>query len=77
MKITVLVDNVTKSELKAKHGLSLYIETCKNKILFDLGSDKTFIDNAKLKNIDLSEVDIVIILMWYSKVVTPLYKFMI
>ncbi len=61
MKITVLVDNVTKSELKAKHGLSLYIETCKNKILFDLGSDKTFIDNAKLKNIDLSEVDMVII----------------
>lgn len=27
MKITALVENTTKSELKAKHGLSLYIET--------------------------------------------------
>ena len=37
MIITALVENTTKSELKAKHGLSLYIETQKHKMLFDLG----------------------------------------
>ena len=41
MRIVPLVENTTKSELKAKHGLSLYIETRLHKILFDLGSDNT------------------------------------
>ena len=41
MRITSLVENTTKSELKTKHGLSLYIETKSHKILFDLGSDST------------------------------------
>lgn len=35
MRITSLVENTTKSELKAKHGFSLYIETKSHKILFD------------------------------------------
>ncbi|HHY28905.1 MAG TPA: MBL fold metallo-hydrolase [Desulfitobacterium dehalogenans] len=61
MKITALVENQTKSELKAKHGLSLYIETQKHKILFDLGPDNTLFDNAKTRGIDLSKVDTVII----------------
>lgn len=37
MEITSLVENTTKSELKAKHGLSFYIETRSHKIIFDLG----------------------------------------
>ncbi|WP_242831347.1 hypothetical protein [Desulfitobacterium dehalogenans] len=53
MKITALVENQTKCELKAKHGLSLYIETQKHKILFDLGPDNTLFDNAKTRGIDL------------------------
>lgn len=61
MRIVSLVENNTRSELKAKHGLSLYIETLKHKILFDLGSDKTLFENAKKRGIDLSKVDIVII----------------
>ncbi|WP_206457844.1 MBL fold metallo-hydrolase [Anaerovorax sp. IOR16] len=61
MKITVLVENHTKCELKAKHGLSLYIETKKHKILFDLGSDDTLFENAKIRGIDLSKVDTVIV----------------
>lgn len=61
MKITALVENETKCELKPKHGLSLYIETQKHKILFDVGSDRTLFENAKTRNIDLSLVDIVII----------------
>ena len=46
MRITSLVENTTKSELKTKHGLSLYIETKSHKILFDLGSDSTLFENA-------------------------------
>lgn len=55
MKIISLVENTTKSELKAKHGLSLYIETKKHKILFDLGPDKTLFENAVKRNIDISK----------------------
>ena len=61
MIITALVENTTKSELKTKHGLSLFIRTKKHKILFDLGSDNTLFDNAEKRGIDLSEVDTVII----------------
>ena len=61
MIITALVENTTKSELKANHGLSLFIRTKKHKILFDLGPDDTLFDNAEKLGIDLSEVDTVII----------------
>lgn len=61
MKITSLVENTTQSELMAKHGLSLYIETARHKILFDLGPDGTLFENAAKRNIDLSAVDTVII----------------
>lgn len=61
MKITALVENKAKPGFKANHGLSLYIETENHKILFDLGPDNTVFENAKFKNIDLSEVDTVII----------------
>ena len=61
MKITALVENQTKCELKAKHGLSLYIQTQRHNILFDLGSDNTLFENAKIRDINLSNIDIVII----------------
>ncbi len=61
MKITALVENTSRCELKAKHGLSLYIETQRHKILFDLGPDRTLFDNAEKRNIDLAEIDTVII----------------
>lgn len=61
MRITALVENTTRDKLKSKHGLSLYIETKKHKILFDLGPDDTLFANARMRGIDLSKVDIVII----------------
>lgn len=61
MKITALVENHTNSELKARHGLSLYIETRKHKALFDLASGNTLFENARIRGIDLSEIDTVII----------------
>lgn len=61
MKITALVENETKGELKGKHGLALYIETTKHKILFDLGPDQTLFDHAKVRGMDLGLVDCAII----------------
>ena len=61
MRITSLVENISNTDLKAKHGLSLYIETKQHKILFDMGPDHTLFDNAKKRNIDLSKIDTVII----------------
>lgn len=61
MKILSLVENSCKSDLKAKHGLSIYIETKSHKILFDLGPDDTLFQNAEKRNIDISQIDTVII----------------
>lgn len=62
MKITVLVENTTnKDEIGAEHGLSLFIETDKKKILFDMGQTDLFAKNAEALGIDLSEVDIAVI----------------
>lgn len=66
MKVTVLVENNlcdsgNVKNLKAVHGICLYIETGDNKILFDVGPDKTFAGNAEKMGIDISEVDTVII----------------
>jgi len=62
MKIVTLVENTSESKnLKPEHGLSFYIETKEHKILFDLGPDETFMNNAQKLNIDISEVDVVVI----------------
>jgi len=62
MKITVLVENNTISEaLEHRHGLSLYIETGKHRLLFDVGPDDSFIRNAEKLGIDISAVDSAVI----------------
>ena len=62
MKVQVLLENTSLNEdLKAEHGLSLYIETDKRKILFDMGQTEAFADNAEEMGIDLSQVDIAIL----------------
>ncbi len=61
MVITSLVENTANSGLKARHGLSLYIETKSHRILFDLGPDETLFENAEKMNIDIASVDTVII----------------
>ena len=47
--------------LCAAHGLSLYIETPKHKILFDMGPDDGFIGNAEKLGVDLSAVDVAVL----------------
>ncbi len=62
MIIKTLVDDISNSEsFGGEHGLSLYIETERHKILFDTGSSGLFAENAKKMGVDLSKVDLVII----------------
>lgn len=57
MKIKVLIENTTESELKCEHGLSLYIEYRDKKILLDAGSTNAYAENAERLGVDLSSVD--------------------
>ena len=62
MKITALVENTRISkQYKSKHGLSLYIQTKNHNILFDMGPNNLFMDNALICGLDITEVDIVIL----------------
>lgn len=58
MKIVTLLENTTCGDLRCEHGLSLYIETKKHKILFDSGASDAFLENAKALGVDLEAVDI-------------------
>ena len=47
MKIVTLLENTAGREgLRAAHGLSLYIETPRHKLLFDMGPNEDFLANA-------------------------------
>jgi len=63
MKIITLLENTLEldSSLIAKHGLSLYIEIKDKRLLFDVGPDASFLENAQTLGIDLSKVDILVI----------------
>ncbi len=62
MKLWTLLENTAcQPELKAEHGLSLYLETGKHKILFDMGQTDAFWENAAALGIDLKNVDIAVL----------------
>ena len=61
MKIITLIENTSQQEWPVEHGLSLYIETEKQRILFDMGQTHLFAENAARKGIDLSLVDLAIL----------------
>ena len=61
MRITALVENKSDCELTPVHGLALYIETEKHRLLFDLGPDDTLLKNAEKRGIDLGQVDAAVI----------------
>ncbi len=62
VKVTVLVEDTGKEPgLCAEHGLSLYLETEKHKVLFDMGQSGTFAKNAEALDIDLKEADLAVI----------------
>jgi len=54
MKIITLVENTSeKEECIAEHGLSIYIETEKHKLLLDTGQTDAVVRNAETLDIDL------------------------
>ena len=62
MKWTVISDNRScDSQLQTEHGLSILLETERNRILLDTGASDVFIRNAEKTGIDLSKVDYVFI----------------
>lgn len=62
MKIISLIDNISNDlKFSNEHGLSFYIEYNDKKYLIDTGSTDNFIKNAKLKKVDLNNIDYVLI----------------
>ena len=62
MILKTLVENTSvSSDYKSKHGMCFYIETGNHKILFDLGKNGLFLENARKMGIKISDIDIVII----------------
>ena len=62
IKVYVLAENTASNpNFSAEHGLSLYIETNRHKILFDSGQSDIFIRNAAFLRVNLSEVDIAVL----------------
>lgn len=59
--VTLMEDNLCGNCLMAEHGLSLYIETEKHKLLVDTGQSEKTWENAKQRGIDISQVDMVIL----------------
>jgi len=76
MKLAVLMENTASSEaFRCAHGLSLYFETPKHKILFDAGPNDGFAANAETLGIDLSQVDIAVLSHGHSDHSDGLVKF--
>lgn len=62
MKVTVLAENTAcREDVFAQHGLSLWIETEDSKILFDMGQDDTFLQNAQKLGIDIRQADLAVL----------------
>lgn len=55
---TLIENTALSNSLACEHGLSLYIETARHKILFDAGQTDLFAENAEKMGVDLKLVDI-------------------
>jgi len=62
MKITVLTENISFNENNlSEHGLSLFIETEEDKILFDMGQSDLFAKNAEKLGVNLKEINLAVL----------------
>jgi len=61
MRISVLAENHAGSFTLAEHGLSYFIEHDGKRILFDTGQSDIFLRNAKLMNISMEDIDVVVL----------------
>lgn len=59
MKLISLVENNTcREDCGCIHGLSLYVETPLHHILFDMGPNALFLENADVLGVDVASVDL-------------------
>ncbi len=62
MKIVILMEDTCGEPCcEAEHGLSVYVETKRHKILMDTGASEKTLENAEKLGIDLKQVDIVVL----------------
>lgn len=62
VKIITLMENTCgENDCLFEHGLSLYIETDKHKLLMDTGASDAFIQNAEKLGVDLEAIDTVVL----------------
>lgn len=62
MRLVNLIDDICRDQTYLQeHGTSYYLETAMHKIVIDTGASDAFIENARRKGIDLSQVDTVIL----------------
>lgn len=61
MKIACLMDNVPRGGFACAHGLSLWVEACGRRFLFDLGPDGGYVENAGRLGIDISLAEFAVI----------------
>ena len=77
MKIYTLMENTAvEPRFCCEHGLSLYMETKRHKILFDTGAGPGFAANAQLLGVALAAVDIAVISHGHSDHGGGLAKFL-
>lgn len=77
MKIVTLIENlVYKKGLVAEHGLSIYIETENQKILFDTGQSGLFLQNAQKLGINIEDIDSLVLSHGHYDHTGGLYPFL-
>lgn len=59
--ITVIEDTCGRADCVYEHGLCIYVETDRHRILVDTGATGAVLDNARVLGIDLTRVDSVIL----------------
>ena len=60
-QVTVIADNRAEAPLVSEHGLALWIESGRRKILLDTGQGESLFANASLLGIDLRETDALVL----------------
>lgn len=62
MRLEVVVENTSDNpNIKAEHGLSLFINADNKNFFFDFGQSDLFLQNAKILNINIKQVEFAII----------------
>lgn len=59
--VTVIEDMCGNPACAFEHGLCIYVETEKHKLLLDTGATEAFAENAEVLGIDLGQVDTVVL----------------